>query len=228
VLSLDTTTLVREYGGLVSAICNRMIQDRDIAEDASQQVWLEVIKSLPGFRGESKISTWIYKIAQRVVMNVALKERQYTTRFLRGYFRSGERELPQTVNLDKEIWVREMCDQCLTGILHCLDNESRLVYLFKEVVMLDYDEIARIMEKDQTTVRQIISRTRRKLKNFLNDECVLFNPQGACQCRMKKLVQEVNLPLEYEKLKMLSSKISFYRDSQKVLPGKNYWEKNLG
>jgi RNA polymerase sigma-70 factor (ECF subfamily) len=113
---------------MVSSICRRMIQDPDLAKDASQQVWLEITKSLPGFRGESRLSTWIYRIAYRVAMNFACQERQYTTKFLRGYFRNGDMELPHDEDLDKEIWVREMCDKCLTGMLHCLDNEAHGLY----------------------------------------------------------------------------------------------------
>ena len=122
-----TESLVKDYGAMVSSICRRMIQDSDLAKDASQQVWLEIIKSLPGFRGESRLSTWIYRIAYHVAMNFACRERQYTTKFLRGYFRSGDMELPYGEDLDKEIWVREMCDKCLTGMLHCLDPMEGMI-----------------------------------------------------------------------------------------------------
>ncbi len=224
---VSTEELVKEYGPLVSSICHRMIQDENLAQDASQQVWLEVIKGLPGFRGEAKISTWIYRIAYRVVLDFARNERQYTTRFLRGYFRSGDMELPEVEDFDKKIWVQEMCDKCLTGMLHCLDNESRLIYIFKDIVMLSYEEIARIQEKDEAAIRQIVSRTRKKLKRFLNNECALVNPSGNCHCRMKKWVKEVNLPQEYDKLRTISRSVNVYLESQSVLPGKNHWKRFL-
>jgi RNA polymerase sigma factor (sigma-70 family) len=210
-------SLVTDYGKMVSSICKRMLQDADKAQDASQQAWLEIIKALPGFRGESKISTWIYSVTQRVVLKYAADERQYSTRFLHDYFRSGDMELPQNCDFDKEIWVREMCDKCLTGMLHCLDNEARLLFIFREIVQLSYREIAEIQKIDEQTIRQIVSRSRKRLKNFLEDECVLVNPHGSCHCRMKKWVEEINLPSEYENLSKVARSISIFKDSKELL-----------
>ena len=226
-MEISTESLVRDYGQMVSSICRRMIQEADIAQDASQQVWMEIIKMLPGFRGEAKISTWIYSITRRVVLNFARNERQYSTRFLRGYFRGGDMDLPQYPDFDKEVWVREMCDKCLTGMLHCLDNESRLIYILNDIAQLSYKEIAEIQEKDEQTIRQIVSRTRKKLRNFLKNECTLFNPSGSCRCRMKKWVEEINLPQEYEKLRTIARSANLYRDSETVLPSKNFWLSKL-
>ena len=226
-MKISTESLVEDYGKLVSAVCRRMVQDPHLAQDASQQVWLEIIKALPGFRGDAKISTWIYSITRRVVLDFARNERQYSTKFLRGYFRGGDLDLPQQRDFNKDIWVREMCDKCLTGMLHCLDNESRLIYIFKDVVQLSYGEIAEMQGMNEQTVRQIVFRTRRKLKNFLKDECVLFNPEGSCHCRMKKYVKDIDLPQEYEKLKSITRSVNIYLISEKVLPGKNYWLKRL-
>jgi RNA polymerase sigma-70 factor (ECF subfamily) len=219
--------LVTNYGRMVSAICRRMLQDEDKVQDAAQEVWLEVMKSLPTFKKQSKISTWIYTIAYRVVLKYAKKERVYSTEFLQDYFHGEHGDLPQDTDLEKEIWVKEMCDKCLTGILHCLDNETRLVFIFRDICQLPYDEMAKIFQKDEQTLRQIISRTRKKLRNFLNDECVLFNPAGACRCRLRKWVEEIELPQEYQKLRKTVHTVNVYRESESILPRKNYWEKYL-
>lgn len=220
-------SLVKEYGRMVSSICRRMIQDENTAQDVAQQSWLEIIRSLPSFRGEAKISTWFYRITYRVVIDFARNERQYSTRFLRDYFRTGDMDLPQYEDFDKEIWVKEMCDKCMTGMLHCLDNESRLTYIFKDVTQLTYGEIAQILEKDEQSVRQIVSRTRKKLRNFLRDECALFNPNGTCHCRMKKWVEQVNLTEQYKRLRALSRSVNLYLESEELLPHKNYWKAYL-
>jgi RNA polymerase sigma factor (sigma-70 family) len=222
-MGISSELLVKEYGGMVSSLCRRMIQDADVAQDASQHVWMEVIKALPDYRGEAKISTWIYSIARRVILDRAINERKYSTKFLRGFFRNGEMERSEENDLDHVVWVRQMCDKCLTGMLHCLDNETRLMYIFRDVAQLSYAEIACIQGKDEQTVRQIVSRTRRKLRNFLKDECALVNPEGNCNCRMKKWVKQVNLPGEYAKLRTITHSINVFLESQKVLPGKNYW-----
>jgi RNA polymerase sigma-70 factor (ECF subfamily) len=155
------------------------------------------------------------------------KEKIYSTKFLRDYFRSGERDYPDDRNIDKKIWVKEMCDKCLTGILHCLNNEARIAYIFRDIVQLPYEEISQIMRKDSSAVRQLISRSRRKLRHFLKNECALHNPNGTCACRMKKMVMEMDLPKEYKKLRKIVDRANVFKEAEQVLPRKNYWEKFL-
>jgi RNA polymerase sigma-70 factor (ECF subfamily) len=220
--------IIHEYGPLVWSICRRMIQDEDTAKDAAQEVWIEVVKSLPSFQGKSKLSTWLYTIAYRVVMNFAKQERQYSTRFLREYFHSGEREIPDERSDDKEQWVKEMCDKCLTGMLHCLDNQTRMAYILRDMAQLPYADIAHILKKDEAAVRKMISRSRRKLRNFLNNECALFHPGGNCQCRMKRWVKEIKLPEEYQKLRKTVHRINILRESEQILASPAFPELHSG
>lgn len=219
--------IVENYGKMVASICRRMIQDKQTAEDAVQEVWVEVVKSLDSFRNESKISTWLYTIASRVVMRIAENERHYSTRFLSSYYHGEDIEIPQYDDFDKRLWVSEMCDKCLTGTLHCLDNESRLAYILRDITMVSYREIAEILGVDEVGVRKMISRSRSKLRNFLNDECILKNTNSKCKCRMSKWVKEVRLQEEYKKLQETVNKINFYKASEMILPQKNYWLSNI-
>ena len=140
--SVSADQLVYDYGSMVSAICRRMMQDEETAREAAQEIWLEVMKSLPSFQGRSKLSTWLYTIAYRIAIRYAKKEQIYSRKFLRDYFRSGERDFPDDGGIDKKIWVKEMCDKCLTGILHCLNNEARIAYIFRDIVQLPYADIS--------------------------------------------------------------------------------------
>lgn len=220
---LQLNEIANTYGKFVSAICKRMISDGEMAKDAAQEVWIQVIKSFQNFKGESKLSTWIYSITYRVTLKFAMNEKLYNTRFLKTYFSGEELQFPYIEDIDNKMWVKEMCDKCLTGILHCLDNEARLIFLFRDVAQLPYDDIVQITSKDGAAVRKIVSRSRKKLRNFLSNQCVLFNPQGDCYCRLKNRVFNINLPYEYTKLRNLVSKVNLYIESEKVLPSKNYW-----
>mgnify|MGYP002407309267 CR=1 FL=1 len=221
--NLSLNDVAHTYGKLVSSVCRRMIQDQELAKDASQEVWVQIVKNYPTFKGESKLSTWIYSITSRVCVAYARNEKYYSTRFLKTYFSGDELQIPVSDDIEKKLWVREMCDKCLTGVLHCLDTEPRLAFLFRDVAQLPYEEIAYILGKDGTTVRKMVSRSRKKLRNFLSNQCILFNPQGVCYCRMKKHVCEVNLHKEYQKLRELVSRINIYHESEQLLPTKNYW-----
>src|SRR4249920_4157913 len=63
--------LVEEYKNLVFALIARTVQDRSRAEDLAQDVFLRIHRGLPYFRGEARLSTWIY----RIVANVCVQER---------------------------------------------------------------------------------------------------------------------------------------------------------
>ena len=63
--------LVDRYKNLVFAMIARTVQDRSRVEDLAQDVFLRVHRGLPYFRGEARLSTWIY----RIVVNVCTQER---------------------------------------------------------------------------------------------------------------------------------------------------------
>jgi RNA polymerase sigma-70 factor (ECF subfamily) len=219
---LTKDEITKEYRGLVSAISHRMIQNPEAAKDAAQEAWIEILKNLGTFRGESIISTWIYTIASRVILKQAKNEKVYSTQHLSEYFRNGERESPFELEVDKRRWVKEMCDMCLTGILHCLSNQDRLLYVLYDIAGLTYREISMIVDDQESTVRKKVSRSRKKLHNFLNEECVLFKPDGNCSCRMKKHVVGIDLPSEYQKLKKAVKQIHFFRESRQILAIKDH------
>src|SRR6187397_80791 len=63
--------LIDRYKDLVFALIARTVLDRSHAEDLAQDVFLRIHRGLPYFRGEARLSTWIY----RIVANVCLQER---------------------------------------------------------------------------------------------------------------------------------------------------------
>lgn len=160
-------------------------------------------------------------------MSHARKEQLYSGRFLLDHARGEECELPSAIDQEKELWIRQECDTCITASLHCFDYEDRLAMVLKEIAELSYGDVAAVLEKEEPAVRQMVSRNRRKLQFFMSDLCILSNPSGTCRCRMKKLVQAINLPQEYEKLRRIVGKVSFFKQSEMVLPGKNYWTSRL-
>lgn len=117
-----------------------------------------------------------------------------------------------------------MCDKCLTALLHCVDNEARMAHIFRDVAELDYEEIAGILGMDAAAVRQMVSRGRKRINSFLHDKCTIYNPHGDCRCRITRWVKEVDLASEYDKVDKMVRRVNFYKKSEAVLPGKNYWE----
>lgn len=215
------STIYKEYSHMVSSLAFRMISNDETAKDAAQAVWIEIMKSLDSFQEKSKISTWIYTIAYRTILNYAKSEKQYSSEFLVGIFQ-GETLVNETDESDVD-WVKSQCDNCLTGILHCIDNETRMIYILRDIADLDFSDIAQITGKRESNVRKIISRTRRKLQKFLTKQCALYNPNSIYKCRMNCHVEDVDLRSEYKKIEKVVQISRFFKTSDRVLPAKDYW-----
>lgn len=226
--AISIPALVDTYGRMVSGLCRRMISDRESARDAAQEVWLAVIEGLPLFRGDAKISTWIFSIARHVATRRARVERLYSTKVMSGYFDEGQVGPPCSQEVERRSWIRERCDDCLTGILHCLSVESRMAYLLRDLAELPYSDIAGIMHRDERSLRQSVTRSRRKLGNFLSNRCVLYNPDGDCACRMKVAVRKEDLAAEYRRLRQDMARVNVFWESERVLSRINYWKEYLG
>ena len=219
--------LVDRYQRRLLNFVYRTIGDRERAEDLVQEVFIRVHRHLHRFDQSKKFSTWIYTIARRTAADHARSEKTFSMRFVRGYFNQEDIEPPVSADPDKELWVKQTCDKCVTAMLHCVDNETRLAHIFRDVAELEYAEIAGILEKDEVAVRQMVSRSRKRINSFLRGRCTIYNPRGDCRCRIKKAVDEVDLAAEYEKINDMVRRVNFYKKSETILPSKNYWENLL-
>ena len=214
-----------EYGKMISILSKRMISDKAVAEEAAQEVWVEVLGSLSSFRRESKMSTWMYTIARRVIGKYAVNENYHTMSFLHDFITGDDRDIPDGIDMEKDIWIKQECDRCLTGLFHCLSNEARMIYIFREVIQLPFSEVAAIMDMDESAIRKTLSRSRVRLRSFLNGNCRIFNPNSECKCRMNTLLEGIDLPGEYQRIRDIGKRVSIFRQAEEVLPTKNYWEK---
>ena len=91
-------------------------------------------------------------------------------------------------------------------------------------MQLHFGEIAEIMGMDEPALRKALSRSRAKLRSFLNRDCRIFNPDSVCKCRMNTLLEGIDLPTEYQKIREIAKRISIFRQAEAILPAKNYWE----
>ncbi|MFC0875775.1 RNA polymerase sigma factor [Saccharicrinis sp. FJH2] len=225
-MNIDLEELVEKFGTMVSCISHRMIQNKELAKEASQEVWFEVIKSIDSFNGNSELSTWIYTIAKRTILKYSKNEKTATIIELEEFRALPEVEYSGTEEKRQE-WVKEICDWCLTALNHCLNNDARLIFIFRENIGLSYKQISEIMDMKEDNIRQISSRSLSKIKNFMNDTCPLYNPQGTCKCRICKQVASIDFEQEYSTVQKMVRLADLYQKFEKELPRKNYWEKLL-
>ncbi len=225
-MEIDLNELVEKFGTMVSGISHRMIQNKELAKEASQEVWFEVIKSINSFNGNSELSTWIYTIAKRTILRYSKNEKIATIIELEEFRALPELEYSGAEEKRQE-WAKEICDWCLTALNHCLNNDARLIFIFRENVGLSFRQISMIMEMKEDNIRQISSRSLSKIRNFMNDTCPLYNPEGTCKCRICKQVASIDFEQEYSTVQKMVRLADLYKKFEKELPRKNYWEKFL-
>jgi RNA polymerase sigma-70 factor, ECF subfamily len=205
----------------VATLCRRMLGSAELALDAAQDVWEEVVRSWPSFRGESAASTWIYRIAVRKLLAARAAARREELRSLRERYRVDELPAPSRSEPETLLWAKETCDRCLQGLLFCLEPEPRLVFLFRFAAGLPYAEIARVLGRAEPAVRQMASRSRRSVLGFLRSDCAFQS--GRCRCGMDVPVHRTGLVAEFARVSALLGAVEVYRAAEEILPPLDFW-----
>lgn len=171
----------------------RMLHRRADAEDATQEILLKTVKALPSFRGEAKFRTWLYRIAVNYLSRVKKPKWAASDAICSFAIASaGLRQVPdldppdpRTVPVPLEILTEETGINCMIGTLLCLDGRQRLVFILGEIFQVSDEVGAEIVEVSPVNFRQILSRARRDLYEYLRENCSLVDPENDCKCARK-------------------------------------------
>jgi len=178
VLGGDTNafaTIIKNTEGLVTQIVFKMISRTEDRKDIAQDIYLKAFKSLPGFRHQSKLSTWIAQISYNTCLSylekkklVLLDHRDDQTEpdddsveFVGG--KSIQVLFNQTEN---DIFQRELNEILKTEIERLSPLHKTLITLYHNEE-LSYEEIALITQLPEGTVKSYLFRARKSLKDSL-------------------------------------------------------------
>lgn len=163
--------LVLQYEKSVYRLAFRMLGSVSDAEDLAQEVFVQVFRNIEAFRGESKISTWLY----RITVNLSKNRTKYLARRHShqhqeleetasgvtesvGFVTTGQVSRPDQDLLGSEL--ERIVQECLLS----LDSEFREVLILRDVEGLSYEEIALLLEVPQGTLKSRLHRARAELK----------------------------------------------------------------
>ena len=162
---------VDEHQRKVLNTCNRFVNNKEDAEDLTQEVFVEVFRSISGFRGDSKLSTWIYRIAVTKSLDF-LRKRKRKKRFGIMKSISGEerlREELKATDISNPGTQAENQDRIkiLNEALEKLPENQRVAFTLSKYDELSYQEIAEILETTIPAVESLIHRAKNNLKKRL-------------------------------------------------------------
>lgn len=165
--------IVRRYQDRVYSLCLRWMSDEQIAQEVAQDVFIALFRALGRFRGDARLSTWIY----RVVINHCKNRRLYRKRRhlsqhepLEGTRRDDDvpaRQIAATGpgsdvsvhHSEAELLIREALEQ--------LDDEQRQIIVLRDIEDLSYEEISEILGLARGTVKSRLHRARAQLGRVL-------------------------------------------------------------
>jgi RNA polymerase sigma-70 factor (ECF subfamily) len=163
--------LVRRYERPVFSLIFRMVRNRELAEDLSQETFIKVLNALDSYRPEYKFSSWVFKIANNAAID-HLRRRELDTLSLEG---SPHAETPQAVEATalqigergetalEEVENKELGGEIERAIAR-LRPEYRTCILLRHVEGRAYEEIAEILNLPLGTVKTYIHRARNELR----------------------------------------------------------------
>jgi len=159
--------IVDRYSGLVAGVIAGQGVARGEIEDLAQDTFVNVYKGLAGFRGDSKLSSWIYRIAVNVARaHLKGSSRRRQDASVEESSEKGVVPADQRAARAEQSVIR---NRALAGAMAELTEEQRTALTLYYVEELSYEEIAEAMAKNLNTVRTHIRRGKARLAELLDE-----------------------------------------------------------
>ncbi len=130
---LAMRALWAEHAPRVDAVVRRLVHDTDEAADIAQEVWIQIFRALPTFRGDAQFSTWAHRIAVNRTLNALRRARR-----LMGVHEELTEETAMVEDDVEQPFVRES----ITKALDRLPPGARTVFVLHDVEGYTHEEIA--------------------------------------------------------------------------------------
>ena len=171
------SVLVRMQGDAIYRLAFRMLGSKEEAEDAAQEVFVRVFKSIEQFRGDCPLSSWTY----RICLNICRNRFQHQSRRKQKSHVSWEGALMDeqgTSNADgnilrparpDELMQAKQMEERLQKALTMLDADFRSVLVFFDLEGLNYLQISEVLSIPEGTVKSRLFRARQQLRAALKE-----------------------------------------------------------
>ncbi len=156
----DFIATIEQHRGIIFKVCKMYCPQEDDCHDLYQDIVAQLWKAWGGFRGESKISTWIYRVALNTAISGFRKQKRNP---LTNSVDANELHISQDDGRQK----KEDLELLYMAIGQLSEVEKAMVMLYLDDV--SYEEISTIVGITQNNVRVKMLRIREKLKNIMNN-----------------------------------------------------------
>ncbi len=154
-----------------------IVQQPADAEDVAQEVFVQVFQSIHGFKGNSKFSTWLYRITiSKAMDHERRKRRKKRFAIVRSLFGEDDEQVvdPPDFNHPGVLFDRKEKAAILFRAMKDLPENQHIAFVLNKVEGLSYQEISEVMETSVSAVESLLHRAktnlRKTLKDFYKDE----------------------------------------------------------
>ena len=217
--------LIHRHQAWIYNIAVRMVWHPQDAEDVTQEILIKAITRLASFKGNSSFRTWLYRIVINHVID--MKRRKSEKLFVsfdqygKGIDNTPDLEFadPAGLSTDMDILVEETKIGCITGMLLCLDRKSRVVFILGAIFGVNDAIGSELLNITKENFRQKLSRSRKKITNFMNERCSLFKEGNSCKCMRKVKALIENGEIDPDNLHFSGHTVKRVRDIAEVKLG---------
>jgi len=173
--------IVNKYKSVVYNHSRNFLRNAQEAEDATQEIFINIFNNLKKFRGDSKLSTWIYRITVNTCKNKLKQIKRLKANIIDEIINEDEDESKKMIedireneNKDPDnIFTQENLRTVIYKKMKELTEEQRTVIILRDINGLSYEEIAKVMKISVSAVKSKLFRARENLREKLEKEGVL-------------------------------------------------------
>jgi len=147
-----------QHAPRIDAVVRRLVGDPDLAADVAQEVWIQIFRALPTYRGESQFSTWAHRIAVNRTLNAL--------RSLRRLAKS-EVEIEENTSVVEQDADRSFLAQSIDAAVQRLSPGARAVFVLHDVEGYTHEEIAEQLGITSGGSKSQLFKARAKLRRLL-------------------------------------------------------------
>ncbi|WP_353779489.1 sigma-70 family RNA polymerase sigma factor [Winogradskyella sp. 3972H.M.0a.05] len=166
--------LLDDFQHKVFNTCLSFIPNKEDAEDVAQEVFVEVYNSINKFKGDSKLSTWIYKITTNKCLEL-IRKRNAKKRFAFLQSITGNQTPIDKTNYFTEFnhpgiqLEQKQENEIIFKAINCLPDAQRIVFTLHKIDGKSYKEISEIVGKSLSSVESLMFRAKKNLQKLLED-----------------------------------------------------------
>lgn len=162
--------LMRKYYPRILNFAYRLINNRQLAEDLTQDVFMKVYNSARRYRPRSKFQTWLYTIAKNTCLNELRRNRGQVVSLdapLDANVGELSKELPDPGADPATVFLQKEKENQVRAAIHDLSEKQKMAVILRRYENFSYAEIAATLDVTDKAVKSLLSRAKVNLKNKL-------------------------------------------------------------